>query len=156
MRPQLQSKGAVIREVAQRRELGWHWHCWCALSHTCFVKAALGAISQCSVSGEPYLGWDESSVAYSGSYECSLVRGVACRTWSWFRGGRRDDRSSLRLLSAASFANAWAVHFTCQYLLISHSSLDSGVTDGGSNQEGILPNETGTEGRGEESGGFLS
>lgn len=61
---------------------------------------------------------------------------------SWFRNGRRDDRSGLRLLSAASFANARAVRFTCQYFLISHSSLDSGVTDGGSNQEGILPNET--------------
>lgn len=61
---------------------------------------------------------------------------------SWFRDGRRDDRSGLRLLSAASFANARAVHFTCQYFLISHSSLDSGVTNGGSNQEGILSNET--------------
>lgn len=62
---------------------------------------------------------------------------------SWFRDGRRDDRSSFRLLSAASFANTRAVHFTCQYFLISYSSLDSGATDdGGSNQEGILSNQT--------------
>lgn len=31
------------------------------------------------MSGEPYLGWDESRVAYSASYGCSLVKGMACR-----------------------------------------------------------------------------
>lgn len=43
-------------------------------------KNSIRAHSQYSVSGEPYLGWDESRVAYSGSYRCRLVRGMACRT----------------------------------------------------------------------------
>lgn len=77
------------------------------------------------MSGEPYLSWDENRVAFSCSCGHRLVRGIASRMCHGSWDGGRDDRNSLRLLSAASFVTAWAVLFTCQYFLIAHSSHDS-------------------------------
>lgn len=109
------------------------WLHYRALSHVLgvswgesYVKiSALGAIFGvlCAWLALSELG--ENRMAYSCSCRCSLVRGIASRMCHGSWDGGRDDRSSLRLLPAASFVNAWAVLFTCQYFLIAHSSHDS-------------------------------
>lgn len=99
---------------------------WCFLGKKLCIKiSALGTQFGvlCAWWTLPELG--ENWVAYSCSCGCSLVRGIASRMCHGSWDGGRDDRSSLRLLSAASFVNAWAVPFTCQYFLIIHSSHDS-------------------------------
>lgn len=85
-------------------------------------------------------------MAFSSSSGYSLVGDIAYRLYHGSWDGGRGGRSGLLLLSAASFANVSAAHFTCQYFLISLSSCDSVVTDSDSNQVGFLPHEkTGTE-----------
>lgn len=68
-------------------------------------------------------------------------------------GGRRDDRSSLRLLSAAPLL---VLELSLLLVRISLSPPPamtvSGVTDGGSDRGAPTHQDTRTEGRGEESG----
>lgn len=80
-------------------------------------------------------------MAYSRDCGCGLVGGTVYRIRHDSRGGRRDGKRSLLLVSAASFVNAWAV-------LLVHVSLSpapvvpaSRVTDGGSSQDEFLPHQ---------------
>lgn len=123
---------------------------FCCLRRRLCKNLSIRSCVQCSV------WWTLSELGreQSGSLQqlwCGLGGGIAysvCRgSWAGGRGGR----SSLLLLSAASFVTAWAAHFPCQYFLISRSCNDSGVTDGSSRQYGfLLHQKTGTEGKGED------
>lgn len=129
---------------------------WCFLGKKLCIKiSALGTQFGvlCTWWTLPELG--ENWVAYSCSCGCSLVRGIASRMCHGSWDGGRDDRSSLRLLSAASFVNELSLLLVSISLSFTPVMTVGGVTDGGSNQEGFLPHQkTGAEGKGDEIGRF--
>lgn len=92
-------------------------------------------------SGESFVSQRENGMAYFRGCRCSLVRSTVYRIRRDSRGSRRDGKSSLLLVSAASFVNAWVVLLVSISLSPSPVVPASRLTDGGSSQDAFLPHQ---------------